>query len=160
MAATETAICNQAPVDSFRICKECKTAYPTDYFYKKAGGRCKKCSSEVNKEYRRKNRKKCLEYGFNYYHDPKNKLHLKGKHYENKYGITMKEYNKIFSQQKGNCAICGTHQSQLTKSLHVDHDHDTKIVRGLLCPKCNTGIGLFNDNKELLKNAIDYLRRT
>lgn len=73
------------------------------------------------------------------------------------YNITLQEYNELFENQNGCCAICGVHQSSLKKSLSVDHDHASGIVRGLLCSKCNTGLGQFNDNKEILKLALLYL---
>jgi hypothetical protein len=50
------------------------------------------------------------------------------------------------------CAICAS-----TEKLHIDHNHETGVVRGLLCGTCNAGIGMFRDKIELLKNAIDYL---
>ena len=73
------------------------------------------------------------------------------------YGITMEQYNDIYNQQEGCCAICGIHQNDLKYTLHVDHDHTTGMVRGLLCKKCNTGIGQFSDSSDLLKLALNYL---
>lgn len=67
-------------------------------------------------------------------------------------------YRKLFEEQKSCCKICNTHQDELTKKLAVDHCHETDIVRGLLCSKCNTGLGQFNDNIELLLKAIDYIK--
>jgi hypothetical protein len=74
-----------------------------------------------------------------------------------KYGITPEMYNKFFTKQEGCCAICGVHQSELSYTLCIDHDHTTGIVRGLLCHRCNTGIGRFEDKAELLEKAIYYL---
>jgi hypothetical protein len=77
------------------------------------------------------------------------------------YGLDFTQYTEMFNNQKGCCKICNKHLSEVDKgkkkSLCVDHCHDTKIVRGLLCDKCNRGLGLFNDNIEMLKKAIDYL---
>ncbi len=77
------------------------------------------------------------------------------------YGIDLNEYERLFSLQFGKCAICEKHISEINKKhkkhLCVDHCHDTKIVRGLLCDKCNRGLGLFNDNIDMLKKAINYL---
>ena len=78
-------------------------------------------------------------------------------YYRRNYGIGIEDYNEAFAEQEGGCAICGTHQSELAKRLYVDHDHDTGKFRGLLCPPCNTGLGQFRDNTELLANAISYL---
>lgn len=80
--------------------------------------------------------------------------------YLRKYGITSDEYNELFESQQGRCAICGGHQTEFKKRLHVDHDHDTGQVRGLLCGTCNTGLGMFRDNIDLLDKAIKYLGRS
>lgn len=80
-------------------------------------------------------------------------------HWRRKYGITEEEYNDIFNKQNGCCAICGTHQSELSRPLGVDHDHETGEIRGLLCYKCNTGLGMFRDNTKILEIAIGYLKK-
>lgn len=84
-----------------------------------------------------------------------------------KYGISLEEYRELFDKQGGRCAICGKEEvkaqsrgngsSPTTDSLHVDHDHETGNVRGLLCYRCNTGIGKMFDDPVLLRKAADYL---
>lgn len=61
----------------------------------------------------------------------------------------------MLEEQGGVCAICGTGNGQ--KMLHVDHDHGTGRVRGLLCHQCNRVLGLAHDNPELMRKAIEYL---
>jgi len=61
----------------------------------------------------------------------------------------------MYESQSGKCAICGDAQEMLV----VDHDHTTGTVRGLLCHKCNQGIGLLRESKEIMQNAIAYLAR-
>ena len=73
------------------------------------------------------------------------------------YGITLDDYDRMLEEQGGECAICGKHPTK--KRLCVDHDHQTNKVRGLLCEKCNWGIGQFNDTVVLLRNAIEYLEK-
>ena len=73
-----------------------------------------------------------------------------------KYGITQADYNALLAKQKGGCAICGRKPSARI-SLHVDHDHRTKRIRGLLCFRCNNAIGDFGDNPELIRHAAAYL---
>jgi len=73
------------------------------------------------------------------------------------YGISLEDYNQMFQEQEGSCAICGTHQVDLKKRLAVDHCHSSGRVRKLLCQKCNHGIGLFNDDPDLLQKAARYL---
>jgi hypothetical protein len=81
---------------------------------------------------------------------------------ERLYGITALEYNTLFQKQEGVCAICGTstptlNHNETRPNLYVDHCHTSGAVRGLLCGKCNSGLGQFNDNPELLQAAITYL---
>ena len=70
-----------------------------------------------------------------------------------KYGITVEDYDQLLLSQEGKCACCKQH---ITKG-HVDHNHATKQVRGILCPQCNTGLGMFNDDIDRLKMAVRYL---
>lgn len=78
----------------------------------------------------------------------------------NKYSMTVENYNKLLAQQGGKCAICRKHQSEFKYPLHVDHDHQTGRVRGLLCCGCNTGLGHFEKfHKEMqtyLNDCNDY----
>ena len=68
------------------------------------------------------------------------------------YGISIEDYNKIYLKQKGQCAICGK-----SLKLFIDHDHVTGIIRGLLCHKCNTALGLIEDSKEIAKRMVSFL---
>jgi len=74
------------------------------------------------------------------------------------YGVSPEQYNELFVDQAGCCAICGLHQAVLEKKLCVDHDHDTGEVRGLLCSACNRGLGMFRDSEDLLNQAEKYLK--
>lgn len=73
-----------------------------------------------------------------------------------RYGMTVEDYDRMLAEQEGRCAACG---DVPTKRLHVDHDHSTGQVRGLLCGECNLGIGKFKDDPERLESAARYLRR-
>ena len=73
------------------------------------------------------------------------------------YGLTLDDYDEMLEEQGNSCAICDVHISALPTNLHVDHCHTTGKVRGLLCNKCNAGLGMYNDNPELLYTAIKYL---
>lgn len=74
-----------------------------------------------------------------------------------RYGITSDQYNEILASQCGVCAICGTDNPGGRGSFHVDHCHDTGVIRGLLCHSCNRGIGYLKDNPTLLRAALSYL---
>jgi hypothetical protein len=69
--------------------------------------------------------------------------------------MTYEEFNRILLEQNNVCAICG--EKDFKKRLSVDHCHKTGKFRGLLCQTCNTSLGGFKDNVELLKSAIKYL---
>lgn len=77
------------------------------------------------------------------------------------YNITEEDYSQMIFVQNGVCAICNLPETIIRngkiQNLSVDHDHKTGRVRGLLCAKCNYGIGYFMDNKDLLMRAIQYL---
>jgi hypothetical protein len=75
------------------------------------------------------------------------------------YGITVEQYERLFVNQEGKCAICGSDEAGRDghKNLVVDHCHQTDRIRGLLCHKCNRALGFFGDNKQSLLKAIDYL---
>lgn len=74
------------------------------------------------------------------------------------YGITLKDYNLLLEKQNHKCAICESDNAGGRGVFHVDHDHETGKIRGLLCHKCNTGIGLLDDNIKILSKAINYLQ--
>ena len=81
-----------------------------------------------------------------------------------RYGISNEDYDSFMHTQKGVCAICGTatpteNHDETRPNLYVDHCHTSGAVRGLLCSSCNTGLGLFKDNPERLKAAIQYLTK-
>ena len=72
------------------------------------------------------------------------------------YGITVETFLKMLDAQNGACAIC--EKICVTgERLCVDHDHETGQVRGLLCRKCNSAIGMFDDEPVLVERALQYL---
>ena len=73
------------------------------------------------------------------------------------YGITLDEYTKILMTQDGKCKLCLTDKPGGKGVFHVDHNHNTGHIRGLLCHGCNTGLGLFGDSADRLKAAAYYL---
>lgn len=69
------------------------------------------------------------------------------------YGITLEQFDEMILNQGGMCAIC-----EREALLHVDHNHNTGKVRGLLCPKCNGYLGIIQDSVPALRRAIEYLQ--
>jgi len=105
---------------------------------------CKQCSREADIDYKS---------------TPEGKRKAKTSQLKFKYNMTYEEWEKLFNDQKACCAICGTHQSKLKKALCVDHNHDTGIIRGLLCNRCNIGIMNLKEDAENCLNAYQYLRQ-
>lgn len=75
--------------------------------------------------------------------------------YKKQYGISYDEYIKLCQLQKHRCAIC-----EKEDKLCVDHCHITNKIRGLVCRKCNSGMGMFNDDITTLEKAVKYLKET
>jgi Recombination endonuclease VII len=71
------------------------------------------------------------------------------------FGLTVEAYESLLVVQDGGCAICGREPTRI--ALHVDHDHESGAIRGLLCVGCNNALGQFKDSTELLSRAIAYL---
>ena len=84
----------------------------------------------------------------------------RSKKMKNRYGITMDDYDILFQEQEGLCAICempGQRTANRDFALVVDHDHETGLVRGLLCYPCNMGLGGLGDSAADLQRALRYL---
>lgn len=146
----------------FRECPKCKVQKTLESFAKnkrKPSGYnswCKQCTNQWAKDnqeirsqkvkaYYEANKEEILEYKKNW-------------HYLKRYNLTLEELLTMKVEQNSRCKICGKHESETPrKSLCVDHDHTTGKVRGLLCESCNQGLGLFYDNPDNLKNALEYL---
>ena len=135
-----------------KTCNVCETARPLSDFGVRKTGRigdlimpCKPCKVKVHRQKRRANPKHFYE------------IERKSK-FKTQYGITLERYDEMLVSQNGGCAICKEKTpGGRTKNFAVDHCHTTGKVRGLLCTKCNRGLGLFNDRSDLLKLATTYL---
>lgn len=73
------------------------------------------------------------------------------------YGLTWEGFQELIRDQDYRCAICPEPIASDDKNTHVDHDHNTGKVRGILCSNCNRGLGMFKDSVRLLAYAIVYL---
>jgi hypothetical protein len=92
-------------------------------------------------------------------------IRLKDKAYQHKatcyrYGITPEIYQATFLAQGSCCASCKSTEPYGKGTWHIDHDHKTNRFRGILCYRCNVGIGIFQENKDTMLKAIEYLNRT
>lgn len=134
----------EVSIQATKVCKTCKQTKKTTDFYTDRSylqSRCKVCSNEARKQ----------------------SYHKTGYRHNSKlvaeYGITAEDYQKLFDEQQGCCAICGKHQINFKRRLAVDHCHTTLKVRGLLCSPCNTMLGHAKDNVSTLQAAILYLTK-
>lgn len=111
--------------------------------------------------YYRTNREAFLKWSRNRYRN--NQDAYRDSFLKTKFGISLKDYKSLLTAQHKVCAICQGSETQKQYGkvikLAVDHCHQTKKVRGLLCGACNKGLGYFRDNPERLQNAITYLSK-
>jgi hypothetical protein len=88
----------------------------------------------------------------------KDPLYSRKHHLKSRYGLTQEKFEELFKRQNNRCAICFTDTPD-SKGFVVDHCHNTGALRSILCNQCNTGLGLFKDNKLILNNALNYLEK-
>lgn len=149
-----------------KVCSKCKQKKSEEAFNVRASGRgglnsvCRECTKKARRQRRvffpekvrrevknyRENRKKIPGFA--------KKASDNARNY--RYGVSPKRYAEMLHKQKGVCAVC----SLPYPSLCVDHCHRTDEIRGLLCQRCNTGIGFLMDSPESLRAAANYLEKT
>lgn len=140
-------------------CSKCKLTLPAARFPASKAHKtglysyCKPCRKLITAESKKKNRHSILAY--NNREDVKKRRLARD--YLKKYGIALEDYNSMLELQGGGCRICKTAASSSNGRFHVDHNHQTGEVRGLLCSHCNTGLGMFRDSPSLLVAAAEYL---
>lgn len=126
-----------------KTCSKCERAKELTEFYRSGKSKgpthraeCKSCSSPYRKDY---------------YEEHKEQF--KASRRLRNYGLSEAAFDDLLTGQEGKCAICNKYST-----LVVDHDHKFGHVRGLLCRKCNQGLGLFGENADTLEAASKYLR--
>ncbi len=129
----------------------CRSCYDRDL--KKRNTKYAIKIKKYQKKYGIKNKIKLQDYAKKY-RKTYDKNKLRNSQLKHTYGITLREYNIILKQQNNRCIICGKLNK---KTLHVDHNHKTKKIRGLLCFRCNYGLGYFHDSIKIFKNIVTYL---
>ena len=73
------------------------------------------------------------------------------------HNLTLDQYHALHERQDFSCAICGNELQSGKHGTHIDHDHASERVRGLLCNGCNLGLGHFRERPEALMAAADYV---
>ena len=132
----------------------CKQSLPIDYFRSRGGSqkhllksRCNSCLSKEYKVWVENNPDKIRKYR------AKDPYTLKKRC--TRHGITEEEFWSIYEEQDGTCPICDTDIE--AEDSAIDHNHTTGEVRGILCKKCNRGLGLLGDSPKILSKAEMYL---
>ena len=113
---------------------------------------CERCGGPVAHKTRRPVCKECRV-------DDRSQPYRRDVQLRSLYGITQADYDRLLALQYGRCAICGTTKPGTRGTWRVDHDHQTGQVRGLLCDRCNLGIGYMQDNPDILMAAGRYVMK-
>lgn len=127
-------------------CYHCNKILPaTKEFFCKDSSRadglnhsCKVCSNERRKSYLAKDPRRRKKYALRY-----------------NFGMTLEEFDALLEKQDGKCAIC--RRDPGSRSLHVDHNHETGAIRSLLCHGCNTALGLLMEDPEIGRALVAYM---
>lgn len=137
-----------------KVCRLCSRDLPRNAFRELVNprgvlrSRCRECDGEWSRNHQR---------------EPAVRARGHALHTVRKFGMGPGEYQTLWLEQGGVCAICGEPETRVAKAggattrLAVDHDHVTGEVRGLLCHDCNIGVGMFNDDPAAMAKAIAYL---
>lgn len=126
---------------------------------------CKKCHKELKKKWYKTEAGKAAR---KRYKQGPSGMKAKRRALLKSYGMTVEDYDRMFQEQNGVCAVCGLSETSIgnggnLKPLAVDHNHKTGKIRGLICSTCNTSLGGFQVDElgiELLTSAISYIRNT
>jgi hypothetical protein len=135
-----------------KLCRRCKRVLPIAQFYRNKTkplphlGACREC---VNAEYKRHRAA----------HPERFRRYERTQNLKRKYGITIKQFEAMLAAQGGTCAVCAGPPLGKGNQYHVDHDHRTGRIRGILCHKCNVALGLVSDSPLHLRALIAYLER-
>lgn len=147
---------HRLPLD--KECSRCERLLPLSEFPPRKGGKfglyrqCRECKKAERREDSRKYRAA---------HPEERRRSASNVQLRRRYGISLADYDEMFTAQGGLCAICRRPESKEFKGvvtrLAVDHDHRTGAIRALLCVTCNLGLGNFGEDPERMAAAISYL---
>lgn len=148
-----------------KTCTKCQQEKPKTAFYKRKGSKegcgytskCKECLSIYIKEWRKPHVERLKKEKLEWRQVPENQRRKRSNELSHKYGITLEQYEEMAEAQGHVCKICKSPPKK--KSLHVDHNHATGKVRGLLCSMCNS-IYVNNHTIDTAKAVYEYLLET
>lgn len=145
-----------------RVCFKCKVKLTSKNFVhssKKADGigtYCKTCCAESSARWRADNREhaRSLDKAWKLANADRIKIAKRKCIMRRDYGLSPDDYERLYTFQKGNCAVC----LNPLKQPNIDHNHTTGETRGLLCWICNNALGKFRDDPSLMERAANYIR--
>jgi len=160
------------PIATLSNCKRCDAEITATK--RRHGNLCDVCRSDDSKAWYQKNKVEARAKRKKYYAENRNAIldQMKERYHsdpevrqshidsaiKSKHGISAEEYRyeywRLYEMQNGNCAIC-----RKRKKLVLDHCHRTGKIRGLLCPNCNTSLGLVKENLEIVEGLRTYIRK-
>jgi len=133
----------------FKVCRECARTLPVEQFHRHSNAkdglqnRCKQCAV-------------ALAVRWSKAHPERFSYNQRTARLRAKYGLSRAQLAALLERQNGRCPIC---QRELNTRFHIDHDHASGKVRGILCDACNKGLGHFGDSSGLLRAALAYLTK-
>ena len=133
-----------------KVCTKCRVEKPLDEFFgnvrQKDGKslKCKVCDKAKKREWEANNLEKA-------------QLMWRRGHLRKTYGITPEAFDAALNTQNNCCAICKTTEPG-ARSFHVDHDHTTGELRGLLCNNCNRALGYIKENTDSIASMLEYVK--
>lgn len=151
-------------------CPDCSRILDTSEFGSDKGTKdglryyCKPCNNVRSTLWQERNREHKNKYQKEW--NKKNPEKQRKSYLKSMYGLGWEMYLFLYKKQEGLCKICSVplklHNTDddHKETVHIDHCHTTGKIRGLLCNKCNSGLGFFKENQEYLKKAIEYLEET
>lgn len=139
-----------------KTCTKCHTSKPYTAFRQRKlktmtsyRSHCRECERKEHRDWYSRNKEYTKLY------QESRKTSTEDRRLNRIYGISLKDLNLMVKDQDNKCKICG--DSFLNSRMCVDHCHKTGKIRGILCNKCNSGIGLLKDSRDVVKNAYNYL---
>jgi len=150
-----------------KTCTTCARELPAtlEFFWKNreckfgVSSACKECGKKQNRDWYNSKSEEIQSKRKTFYDEnPDRKIRAQRQQTLSRYGMTLADYEVMFQSQSGACKICGRPENDPGKLLSVDHCHDEQgFVRGLLCRKCNTAIGLLREDPAVVQRAADYV---
>jgi len=120
----------------------------------------KKNNAHVGRAWAERNKEKIATYRKLYRAKHRDRLNTehRNRYFKRTYGLGLVDREKLLERQNGCCPICNKKMTSC-RDIHIDHDHNTGVIREILCSNCNVGLGNFNESIAILKNAINYLNK-